>query len=159
MELVGNTPLAAFITRGDFDNMEGCIEQGRPEGKTVTRVAITKGTCYPTTLRAMTYTSSRHAPDVLRKAFAGAITRGWEGFVLKGCEDPVFSLHGGNQHTKVKKDYVPGLGDTADFAIIGGRRKAKDEQELGVGKLSWTTFYTGCLENKDGIKRADQSWL
>jgi DNA ligase 4 len=55
----------------------------------------------------------------------------------------------------LKKDYIPGLGDTADFAIIGGRRDARDEQELDIGKLWWTSFYVGCLENKNDVWRFD----
>lgn len=44
-------------------------------------------------------------------------------------------------------DYIAGLGDTADFAIVGGHRDAKDEQELGIEKLWWTSFYIGCLND------------
>ena len=36
---------------------------------------------------------------------------------------------------------------------MGGHRDAKDEQELGIGKLWWTSFYIGCLENKDEVCR------
>ncbi|KAH7115401.1 ATP dependent DNA ligase domain protein [Dactylonectria estremocensis] len=54
---------------------------------------------------------------------------------------------------KLKKDCIPGLGDTADFVIIGGRRDAGDEHELGIGSLWWTSFYIGCIENKDEVCR------
>jgi DNA ligase-4 len=73
--------------------------------------------------------------------------------VLKGCDDPYFSFNGNRPFIKLKKDYIPGLGDTADFAIIGGRRNAKDEHELGIGSLWWTSFYIGCIENKDEVYR------
>jgi DNA ligase 4 len=53
----------------------------------------------------------------------------------------------------LKKDYTPGLGDTADFAIVGGHRNAKDEQEINIRKLWWTSFYLGCIENKDEVCR------
>jgi hypothetical protein len=79
--------------------------------------------------------SSFDAPELLSEAFARAITRRWEGFVLKGCDDPYFSFNGTASFIKLKKDYIAGLGDTADFAIVGGRRDARDEQELGIGKL------------------------
>jgi DNA ligase 4 len=46
--------------------------------------------------------SSRYASDMLLKAFARAIIRGWEGFVLKGREDPFFLTFGGNQFLKLK---------------------------------------------------------
>lgn len=92
--------------------------------------------------------SSGQAPILLQEVFSQATTRGWEGLVLKGCDDPYFSLDG-IWFIKLKKDYIAGLGDTADLAIVGGRRDAIDEQELNIGRLWWTSFYIGCLENKD----------
>ena len=55
--------------------------------------------------------------------------------MLKGCSEPYFSFNESKPLIKLKKDYIPGLWDTADFAIIGGRRDARDEQELDIGKL------------------------
>jgi len=70
---------------------------------------------------------SRRVPELLREAFTRTITRRWEGFVFKGCDDPYFSFHGTNRFIKLKKDYIIGLGDTADFVIINERRDTKDE--------------------------------
>ena len=97
--------------------------------------------------------SSSNAPEVLSEIFARAIVRRWEEFVLKGSNDTYFSFNGTKSFIKLKKDYIPGLGDTADFAIVGGRHDAKDEQEIGIGKLWWTSFSIGCLENKDEVCR------
>ena len=94
---------------------------------------------------------SSDVPKLLNVSFARAIAQWWEGFVLKGCSDPYFSFNESKPSIKLKKDYIPGLGDTADFVIIGGRRDARDEQELDIGKLWWTSFYVGCLENKDDV--------
>ncbi|KAG7130939.1 DNA ligase 4 like protein [Verticillium longisporum] len=99
--------------------------------------------------------SSSDAAKQLSEAFARAITQRWEGFVLKGCDDPYFSFNGRKSFIKLKKDYIPGLGDTADFAIVGGRRDAGDERELGIGSLWWTSFYIGCVENTDEVRRSD----
>ncbi|KAF2190305.1 hypothetical protein K469DRAFT_723135 [Zopfia rhizophila CBS 207.26] len=99
--------------------------------------------------------SSRRSPEQLRDAFARAITQRWEGLVLKGRDDPYYSSSENNGFIKLKKDYIKGLGDTVDFAIVGGRRDPIDEQELGLGKLRWTSFYIGCLENKDQVCRLD----
>jgi DNA ligase 4 len=76
-----------------------------------------------------------------------------EGFVSKGCDDPYFSFAAPKSFIKSKKDFITGLGDTVDFAIIGGRRDARDEQELGIGKLWWTSFFIGCLNHKDEVRR------
>lgn len=73
--------------------------------------------------------------------------------MLKGCDDPYFSFDRTKPFCKLKKDYIPGCGDTADFAIVGGRRDAKEEQMVGIGKLWWTSFYIGCLENKGEVSR------
>jgi DNA ligase 4 len=79
--------------------------------------------------------SSYNALQLLNKAFARAIARRWKGIVLKGCDDPYFSFHGTKLFIKLKKDHIAGLKNTANFTIIGGRRDARDEQELKIGKL------------------------
>ena len=99
--------------------------------------------------------ASRNAPEQLRNAFAKAIAQRWEGFVLKGCDDPYISLNAGARCIKLKKDYISGLGDTLDLVIVGGRRDARVEQDLRLGKLSWTSFYVGCLENRADVARFD----
>ena len=99
--------------------------------------------------------SSGHAPEQLRETFARAIALRWEGPVLKGRDDPYYSFSGDSRFIKLKKDYIQGLGDTVDFSIVGGRRDSIDEQELGMGKLQWTSFYIGCLENKEQVCRLD----
>ena len=75
--------------------------------------------------------------------------------MLKGCNDAYTSLDGSVYQVKLKKDYITGMGDSADFAVVGGRRDARDEVRLGMGKLSWTHFYLGCLENKIDVCRYD----
>jgi ATP dependent DNA ligase domain len=99
---------------------------------------------------------SRGAADRLRQLFAATIARGGEGLVLKGCTDLYLCLDDSAQQIKLKKDYIAGLGDTVDFVIVGGRRDARDEAELRMGKLWWTSFYAACLENKDQVRRFDK---
>ena len=98
---------------------------------------------------------SEHSLHLLRRMFAQAISQKWEGLVLKGCEDSYASLDGSVYQVKLKKDYIAGMGDSADFAVVGGRRDARAEFRLGMGKLSWTHFYLGCLENKTDVCRYD----
>jgi DNA ligase-4 len=74
-------------------------------------------------------------PELLSEAFTRAIARCWEGIVLKSCDNPYFSFNRTRSFIKLKKDHIAGLRDTADFAIVSGRRDIRDEQELKIGKL------------------------
>ncbi|RAL16821.1 ATP dependent DNA ligase domain protein, partial [Aspergillus homomorphus CBS 101889] len=102
---------------------------------------------------------SRHdGQSRLESIFSAGIAQRWEGFVLKGCEDPYFTIFSSHENNtsgrwiKLKKDYIPGLGDTLDLAIIGARYNTQDATALHqVKKLLWTEFYIGCLTNKDAV--------
>jgi hypothetical protein len=65
---------------------------------------------------------SKHSPNLGHsgKQWRLAERRRWERLVLKGCDDPYFSLNSAKAFIKLKKDYIAGLGDTADFAIVVG---------------------------------------
>ncbi|KAF5132935.1 DNA ligase 4 [Metarhizium anisopliae] len=97
--------------------------------------------------------SSIDAARQVTEVFAKAITQRWEGLVLKGCDDPYISYNWTTSAIKLKKDYIPGLGDSADFVIVGGNYSAEDMQEIGIGKLWWTSFHIGCVDNKDEVRR------
>ena len=73
--------------------------------------------------------------------------------MLKGRDNPYYLFSGNNKFIKLKKDYIQGLGDTINFAIIGSCRDLIDEQELSIGKLSQISFYIRCLENKNQVYR------
>src|SRR6266536_1822242 len=45
--------------------------------------------------------------------------------MLKSYDNFYFSFHGIKSFIKLKKDYIAGRGDTADFAIISGRRDTR----------------------------------
>ncbi|KIV86696.1 hypothetical protein PV11_02294 [Exophiala sideris] len=98
----------------------------------------------------------RDAKMELREFFARATVQRWEGLVLKGCRDPYFSWESSKRVIKFKKDYINGLGDTVDLCIVGGRRDAKVVDQLGIGPLSWTTFYIACIENKEQARRHNE---
>ncbi|KAJ6436018.1 DNA ligase (ATP) [Purpureocillium lavendulum] len=99
--------------------------------------------------------SLMNAAEELTAVFARAITQRWEGLVLKGCDDPYFTFDNSKLFIKLKKDYIPGLGDSADFIIVGGHHNTDDEHDIGMGKLWWTAFYIGCVDNKDEVCRFD----
>ncbi|KAL4999392.1 hypothetical protein BDV10DRAFT_164777 [Aspergillus recurvatus] len=98
----------------------------------------------------------------LETLFSKGITKRWEGFVLKGCEDPYFPIlvdSGAScegRWIKLKKDYIPGLGDTVDLALVGAAYNARDASILGLAKKeTWTHFFVGCLENKEAVLQSN----
>lgn len=103
--------------------------------------------------------SSRRASQQLVEALATAFAHRWEGYVMKPIDEPYVNLQSQSRTDyrscwiKMKKDKIPGLGDTADFAVIGARYDAQEALKLGVTELPWTSFYIGCLQNKAEVLR------
>ncbi|KAL8906893.1 MAG: hypothetical protein Q9207_001748 [Kuettlingeria erythrocarpa] len=106
--------------------------------------------------------SSRSAPENLRRLLANAFAQRWEGLVLKPSNEPYFSKNKTSEGLpahcwiKLKKDYIPGLGDTADFAVVGAgydARRAAQLQcpSLKLPSLKWTHFHIACLRNKEQV--------
>ncbi|KAK5043615.1 hypothetical protein LTR84_011375 [Exophiala bonariae] len=91
----------------------------------------------------------------LGEEMASAIARGWEGLVIKDCEAPYFAVHGDVPQIKLKKDYIPGLGDSADLVIVGGRYDTKEFWAQNEKGIWWTTFYLACLSNKEAMLRSE----
>jgi DNA ligase 4 len=88
------------------------------------------------------------AINSLRCAFSHAIARRDEGFVLKPANSPYIERH---NWIKLKKDYIPGLGDNIDFCLIGAGYDATKRPHHGT---KWNVWHVGCLENKlDVIER------
>lgn len=97
---------------------------------------------------------------VLLDFFAMAAAQRWEGLVLKASKESYFTLprqgtdefHG--KWIKLKKDYIPGLGDTADFAIIGARYDSREALNLRqIKNLRWTSFFVGCIDSERTASR------
>ncbi|KAJ6261447.1 hypothetical protein Dda_4117 [Drechslerella dactyloides] len=87
------------------------------------------------------------------EAFAQGIGMKWEGFVMKPCDGSYvgWGMHKGNFWIKLKKDYIPGFGDSADFAIVGGRHGGRRGMERGLDSGTANTFYAACLVNKHDV--------
>lgn len=119
-----------------------------------------KGRSRLTTQKEIRFASSE-APKQLRYTLALAFVRQWEGIVLKPLNDPYFrcsnivSHEFGSCWIKMKKDYIPGLGDTADFAVLGAGYCTKEAAAKRIPNLTWTHFYIGCLRNKGDVMRSN----
>ncbi len=51
----------------------------------------------------------------------------------------------------MKKDYIKGLGDTADFAVVGAGYDVNEAKKFCGLNPGWTHFHIGCLNNKDEV--------
>lgn len=102
---------------------------------------------------------SLNGPKQLQAALAHAFVHHWEGLVLKPSHEPYFRAVGNRTGKyascwiKLKKDYIAGLGDTADFAIVGATYNSSEAARIGKENLNWTRFHIGCLTNKEAVLR------
>ncbi|KAJ3484873.1 hypothetical protein NLI96_g5327 [Meripilus lineatus] len=83
----------------------------------------------------------------LRQIFAQHIADHQEGVVLKADEGKY--NQGYLPWVKLKKDYIPGHGDTLDLAILGAVWEKERARELRVSPSVYTTFYLGVFTNPD----------
>lgn len=101
-------------------------------------------------------------PEKLKKALALAFVQRWEGLVLKPSDEPYFNLGKPVQRrfpsrwVKLKKDCIKGLGDTADFAVVGAGYDVTEAEKYQGMNIRWTHFFIGCLKNKAAVLHADE---
>ena len=101
-------------------------------------------------------------PEKLKKALALAFVQRWEGLVLKPSDEPYFSLGKPVQGkfpsrwVKLKKDCIKGLGDTADFAVVGAGYDVTEAEKYEGMNIRWTHFFIGCLRNKAAVLHAGE---
>ncbi|KAG6844737.1 hypothetical protein H0H87_004069 [Tephrocybe sp. NHM501043] len=102
----------------------------------------------PIGLRGVYY---KDLPQViaLERVFANSISRHLEGLVLKGEETKYHDFL--MPWVKLKKDYIPGYGDTVDMAIVGVSWERERGRVLRVPPSTMTTFYIGGVENPEEI--------
>lgn len=105
--------------------------------------------------------SESDGSQALKTSLARAFVQRWEGLVLKPVNEPYFDCGGRKQRgypacwTKLKKDCITGVGDTADLCIVGAGYDPKVAVRLKVPHLSWTHFFLACLTNKKDVQRSD----
>ncbi|GAA5989589.1 hypothetical protein JCM10908_000545 [Rhodotorula pacifica] len=87
----------------------------------------------------------------LRKRFAQIITDRCEGLMLKPLPSVYNASRKGSRWIKLKKDFIPGAGDTLDFHLVGASYDMKRARELLVPPSVLTTFFVGVLAPSHGI--------
>ena len=101
-------------------------------------------------------------PEKLKKALALAFVQRWEGLVLKPSDESYFNLGTSVKRSfpsrwiKLKKDCIKGLGDTADFAVVGAGYDVNEAEKYEGMNIRWTHFYIGCLRNKAAVLHAGE---
>ena len=101
-------------------------------------------------------------PEKLKKALALAFVQRWEGLVLKPSDESYFNLGKPVKRSfpscwvKLKKDCIKGLGDTADFAVVGAGYDVNEAEKYEGMNIRWTHFYIGCLINKAAVLHAGE---
>ncbi|KAJ2919477.1 hypothetical protein MD484_g929, partial [Candolleomyces efflorescens] len=85
----------------------------------------------------------------LCEIFAEHIADSEEGLVLKaeGSYYNDYKL----PWVKLKKDYIPGYGDTVDMVLVGARWEKHRARELRVGPNIFTTFYFGAFKGNKKV--------
>jgi DNA ligase-4 len=110
----------------------------------------------------------RAALDTLQHAFNLSAINREEGLVLKSDLSPYPSVppsvlynsaapsfNGQKQNhrwVKLKRDFIPNLGDCVDLVILGAGWDMDRARELRVDTSVITTFYVGVLVNQDKVK-------
>ncbi|KIK91527.1 hypothetical protein PAXRUDRAFT_149334 [Paxillus rubicundulus Ve08.2h10] len=89
------------------------------------------------------------AAKKLREVWARRIVECKEGLVLKSEESTYADWR--LPWVKLKKDYVPGYGDTIDLVVVAALWDKDRGRELRVSPSTLTTFYVGVLGNSSQI--------
>jgi DNA ligase-4 len=101
--------------------------------------------------------SKPDGPKRLKEGLAHAFVHRWEGLVLKPSDEPYFDLgrpvkgNYSSRWIKLKKDCIRGLGDSADFVVVGAGYDVTEAFRFTNLDLKWTHFYIGCLKNKVAV--------
>ncbi|CDO68359.1 hypothetical protein BN946_scf184815.g6 [Trametes cinnabarina] len=88
--------------------------------------------------------------EKLREAFAQVIADHQEGVVIKAERASYAEKRW--PWVKLKRDYIPGHGDSVDLVLLGASWEKDRARELRVPPTAFTTFYFGALANADDMK-------
>lgn len=127
----------------------------------LTEIITCRKGCAEFAPRTTIHTSRPSAAIALRELFAQCISSRGEGLVLKP-DEPYFDFDSTDRrhrccNIKLKKEYIQGLGDVGDFAVVGASYDAAKAREYGLPNVKWTHFYIGCLENSHQARAKTES--
>ncbi|KAK2463717.1 hypothetical protein APHAL10511_004468 [Amanita phalloides] len=95
--------------------------------------------------RALVDITTSQSERRLQAIFARSVANFEEGIVLKAEESLYHDFN--LPWVKIKKDYIPGYGDTVDLIIMAAMWDKKRGRELRVPPSTYTTFFIGALDN------------
>ncbi|KAG6908432.1 hypothetical protein DXG01_004657 [Tephrocybe rancida] len=108
------------------------------------------GERFPIGVRGVSY-SVESQIVALDRVFAESIATHEEGLVLKGDDSKYHDFY--TPWVKLKRDYIPGHGDTVDMVIVGVTWERERARVLRVPPSTITTFYIGGVKNSEEIRR------
>lgn len=100
--------------------------------------------------KIISFNDRSDALQALRKRFATVIAQRGEGLMLKHLDSKYNDTRPGRKWIKLKKDFIPGLGDTMDVCVLGASWQRDRGRKLGVPPSVFTTFFVGFLANDMG---------
>ncbi|KIY50333.1 DNA ligase/mRNA capping enzyme, partial [Fistulina hepatica ATCC 64428] len=89
--------------------------------------------------------------EAMRTLFSELCTNYEEGDVVKADESAYNDWT--CQWVKLKRDYIPGLGDSVDLVVVGAGWEKERARDLRVPVSTLTTFYLGVITNKEQMVR------
>lgn len=101
------------------------------------------------------------AREKLERTFSKAMARKCEGLVLKPSQSAYLPTGPRSPRVpnpsfiKLKADYIPGLGDCMDFALVGASFDGREALSRNSSKPRWTNFLVACFLNKNESIRFD----
>ncbi|KAH9832142.1 DNA ligase N terminus [Teratosphaeria destructans] len=132
------------------------------ERRTWLRESYTKvsGRAWSAEWKIVNFAEGTKAKTLLIKQFAASMVERCEGLVLKPCSVPYFCLAPPpngirTRYIKLKQDYIDGMGDEADLAVIGASYDAQQALKSGLPGVRWTDFHLGCIVNAEDVRRFD----
>ncbi|KAG8965975.1 hypothetical protein FRC03_012710 [Tulasnella sp. 419] len=101
--------------------------------------------------------SRQDAVEQLQSIFSECLANHEEGLVLKPDYSTYNAMAPASRWIKMKADYIPGLGDTVDLAVIGACWEKERGRTLRVTPSTMTTFFLAALDKDEERRRGSRA--